>query len=102
MLQSLGGEGIASWIRDRPSPQSVRDEDIVIWHTFGATHNPRVEDWPVMPCEKMSVSLKPFNFFHKNPAMDVAISDAKTNASVLVEEARDAPCGGCATTVSKL
>ena len=26
----------------------VTDEDIVIWSVFGLTHNPRVEDWPVM------------------------------------------------------
>lgn len=26
----------------------VMDEDVVIWNVFGLTHNPRVEDWPVM------------------------------------------------------
>ena len=26
----------------------VLDEDIVLWSVFGLTHNPRVEDWPVM------------------------------------------------------
>lgn len=26
----------------------VEDEDIVVWSAFGLTHNPRVEDWPVM------------------------------------------------------
>lgn len=26
----------------------VLDEDIVVWSVFGLTHNPRVEDWPVM------------------------------------------------------
>ncbi|KAJ5717301.1 hypothetical protein N7488_002947 [Penicillium malachiteum] len=73
-MQSLGGEGIASWIRGRPKPLSVRNEDMVVWHTFGTTHNPRVEDWPVMPVEKMMVSLKPVNFFSGNPALDVAAS----------------------------
>ena len=28
--------------------ESVEDEDIVVWATFGLTHNPRVEDFPVM------------------------------------------------------
>lgn len=27
---------------------NVEDEDIVVWTCFGLTHNPRVEDWPVM------------------------------------------------------
>lgn len=26
----------------------VLNEDIVVWSVFGLTHNPRVEDWPVM------------------------------------------------------
>jgi primary-amine oxidase len=26
----------------------VLDTDIVVWNVFGLTHNPRVEDWPVM------------------------------------------------------
>lgn len=26
----------------------VRQKDIVVWSVFGLTHNPRVEDWPVM------------------------------------------------------
>jgi primary-amine oxidase len=67
-MQSRGGEGIAKWVERR---ESVRNEDIVIWHTFGSTHNPRIEDWPVMPCEKMIVGLKPVNFFERSPAMDV-------------------------------
>lgn len=65
-MQSSGGDGIASAIKRRNasgSPVSVRDSDIVVWHTFGSTHNPRIEDWPVMPSEKMTVGLKPVNFF---------------------------------------
>jgi primary-amine oxidase len=27
---------------------SVKDDDVVVWNVFGLTHNPRVEDWPVM------------------------------------------------------
>ena len=92
-MQSLGGEGIASWIRNRQQGKdsysttstSVRKEDIVLWHTFGSTHNPRVEDWPIMPCEKIVVGLKPVNFFTSNPSMDVAPSTQKRNCSVLVD-----------------
>jgi primary-amine oxidase len=28
--------------------EGVEDEDVVVWNCFGLTHNPRVEDWPVM------------------------------------------------------
>jgi primary-amine oxidase len=55
----------------------------VLWHTFGSTHNPRIEDWPVMPSEKMTVGLKPVNFFEGNPGIDVAPSVQEVNKSVL-------------------
>ncbi|CAG8243633.1 unnamed protein product [Penicillium salamii] len=85
-MQSLGGEGIASAIERRAgtADSSVRGKDIVIWHTFGSTHNPRIEDWPVMPSEKMVVGLKPVNFFTGNPGLDVALSTQEKNRSVLV------------------
>jgi len=86
-MQSAGGEGISSWIQKRSGDvykSGVRNEDIVIWHTFGTTHNPRVEDWPVMPSEKMTVMLKPVNFFERNPGIDVKASSQDDNRSVLV------------------
>ncbi|ETN43938.1 uncharacterized protein HMPREF1541_11069 [Cyphellophora europaea CBS 101466] len=89
-MQSLGGEGIESLIEQRRKEggavSSVRNTDIVVWHTFGSTHNPRIEDWPVMPSEKMTVGLKPVNFFQQNPGMDVAPSTQERNKSVLVME----------------
>ncbi|KAK4442578.1 copper amine oxidase [Podospora aff. communis PSN243] len=86
-MQSKGGEGIASWIAKREEGgRGVRGEDIVVWHTFGSTHNPRAEDWPVMPCEKMVVGLKPVNFFERNPGVDVAVARAgETAGSVLYQ-----------------
>jgi Cu2+-containing amine oxidase len=33
---------------------------------FGLTHNPRPEDFPVMPVEMLRVGLKPSGFFEKN------------------------------------
>lgn len=89
-MQSLGGDGIASGIRQRRDREPlgedtrVRNADIVIWHTFGTTHNPRTEDWPVMPSEKMVVGLKPVNFFTQNPGIDVAPASQDKNKSVLV------------------
>lgn len=28
--------------------EDIENEDLVIWLSFGLTHNPRVEDFPVM------------------------------------------------------
>lgn len=90
-MQSAGGDGIASAIQRRNADgaaRSVRNADIVIWHTFGSTHNPRIEDWPVMPSEKMVVGLKPVNFFTGNPAMDVAVAQQEKSKSVLYNGSR--------------
>lgn len=73
---------------------AVRDEDVVLWHTFGMTHQPRVEDFPVMPVEIVTVGLKPVDFFCANPAWDVPRSEQGVNRSVLwAEEPLDASGG---------
>lgn len=50
---------------------NVEDEDVVVWSVFGLTHNPRVEDWPVMPVEIHQINLRPADFFEANPSIDV-------------------------------
>ncbi len=66
--QHEGSPGLPEWTQqDRP----VVDTDIVVWHTFGITHVPRPEDWPVMPVEYCGFSLVPYGFFDRNPALDV-------------------------------
>jgi primary-amine oxidase len=55
---------------DRP----IDGEDIVVWHTFGTTHFPRTEDWPVMPVDHTGFTLKPVGFFDRNPTLDVPAS----------------------------
>jgi primary-amine oxidase len=63
-----GGAGMPEWIKaDRP----IDGSDIVVWHTFGLTHFPRTEDWPVMPVDTTGFVLKPHNFFDRNPALDI-------------------------------
>jgi len=44
---------------------------VVLWHTFGITHFPSPEDFPVMPAEPMTLLLRPRNFFTRNPCLDV-------------------------------
>jgi primary-amine oxidase len=83
--QSKADTGLSSWAsRD----DDVENTDIVVWHTFGLTHNPRPEDFPVMPSERVSFMLKPDGFFTKNPALDVPPSTQRFNQSSLHEE----PC----------
>ena len=43
----------------------------MVWHTFGPTHFPRPEDWPVMPVARCGFMLKPTGFFDRNPTLDV-------------------------------
>lgn len=43
----------------------------MLWHTFGVTHIPAPEDFPVMPVEPMTLLLRPRNFFTNNPVMNV-------------------------------
>ena len=66
--QHEGHAGLPSWTAaDRP----IVDTDIVLWHSFGVTHIPRPEDWPVMPVEYTGFTLLPSGFFDRNPALDV-------------------------------
>lgn len=68
--------------------ENVRNDDVVLWHSFGLTHYPRIEDFPIMPIEKITVGLHPSGFFDENPAMDVPTSDPKFNRSIEVKETR--------------
>lgn len=62
--------GIPQWIAADPQA-NITNTDVVLWHTFGLTHFPAPEDFPIMPAEPMSLLLRPRNFFTKNPCMDV-------------------------------
>jgi primary-amine oxidase len=66
--QSSGGDGLIRWTeQDRP----LQSTDVVLWYTFGHTHIPRPEDYPVMPTAYIGFLLKPNGFFSMNPANDV-------------------------------
>ncbi len=66
--QSRGSAGLPEWTA---ADRSIADTDIVLWHVFGIHHIPRPEDWPVMPVDIVSFSLKPWGFFDRNPTLDV-------------------------------
>lgn len=66
-----GNDGLPVYTKQ---DRSLENRDIVVWHTFGLTHVPRPEDWPVMPVEYCGFSLVPAGFFERNPALDVPAS----------------------------
>jgi primary-amine oxidase len=66
--QSRGGAGLPEWTA---ANRDLVDTDIVLWYSFGITHFPRPEDWPVMPVEYTGFLLSPVGFFDRNPALDV-------------------------------
>jgi primary-amine oxidase len=66
--QHPGGDGLPGWTE---ADRSLVGTDIVAWHTFGVTHLPRPEDWPVMPVEYCGFHLMPVGFFDRNPSLDV-------------------------------
>jgi primary-amine oxidase len=66
--QAQNPDGLPKWIE---ANRNVKAEDIVLWHSFGVLHVPRIEDFPVMPCEFTGFTLKPDGFFSGNPAIDL-------------------------------
>jgi primary-amine oxidase len=74
--QSPGGDGLARWTEQ---DRNVANEDVVFWYTFGHTHIPRPEDYPVMPAAYIGFVLKPNGFFDANPANDLPPSAQSTH-----------------------
>ncbi|PRX43392.1 primary-amine oxidase [Prauserella shujinwangii] len=66
--QSPGHGGLPGYTA---AERDIDGQDIVVWHTFGPTHLPRLEDWPIMPVDYAKFTLKPFGFFDRNPTLNV-------------------------------
>ncbi|PZF83794.1 tyramine oxidase [Jiangella anatolica] len=71
--QHPGGAGLPEYVA---ADRAIEDQDVVLWHTFGAVHYPRPEDWPVMPVEYCGFTLRPVGFFDRNPTLDVPATPA--------------------------
>jgi primary-amine oxidase len=74
--QSRGGGLPAYTAQHRP----IANADIVLWYTMGFHHVPRPEDWPVLPTMWHTVSLVPYGFFDRNPALDIPRDFARPEA----------------------
>ena len=70
--QHTGGAGLPEWTA---ADRSLVGTEIVVWHTFGVTHSPRPEDWPVMPVEYCGFHLVAAGFFDRNPTLDLPPPD---------------------------
>ncbi|KAM0584083.1 hypothetical protein D7B24_006457 [Verticillium nonalfalfae] len=90
----IPSKGIPEWIMQNPD-ENIANTDIVLWHTFGITHFPAPEDYPVMPAEPITLLLRPRNFFERNPCMDIPPSYAITPSQV--QQGKD----GCHCAPSK-
>lgn len=70
--QHPGGAGLPAWTAaNRPVENTI----LTLWYNVNVQHNPRVEDWPVMPVVHAGFLMRPFNFFTSNPALDVPPPD---------------------------
>jgi primary-amine oxidase len=65
---SRATDGLPVWTK---KDRNIANTDIVAWYTVGFHHTPRAEDWPQMPIMWHEFMLRPFNFFPKNPGMDL-------------------------------
>lgn len=65
---SRGTDGLGEWTKKN---RNIMNTDIVAWYTVGFHHMPRTEDWPQMPIMWHEFQLRPFNFFDRNPTLDL-------------------------------
>jgi primary-amine oxidase len=65
---STPGMGLPAWTSE---DRDIENTDIVLWYTFGMHHMVRAEDWPVMPVLWHGFEIRPFDFFDRNPALDL-------------------------------
>lgn len=77
-------KGITEWVGDGSA--NVDNTEIVVYHTFGITHFPAPEDFPIMPAEPITLLLRPRNFFLMNPALDVPPSYAIKTTEVIAKK----------------
>ncbi|MFE7977834.1 primary-amine oxidase [Streptomyces shenzhenensis] len=64
----LGEEGVQAWQR---AERSLDGAELVLWPVVGVHHDPRPEEWPIMPAHRIGMRLEPDGFFDRNPSLDL-------------------------------
>jgi len=68
---STPGQGLPQWTA---ADRSIDSTDLVLWHTVAMHHLVRAEDWPIMPVMWHTFELRPFDFFDRNPGIDLPMT----------------------------
>ncbi len=66
--QGLSGKGLPRYIADN---ESLDNNDLVVWYTYGVTHIPRPEEWPIMTIHPAGFKIMSWGFFDRNPVLNV-------------------------------
>jgi primary-amine oxidase len=61
-------DGLPVWTK---ANRAIDNTDIVLWYTMGMHHVARAEDLPIMPVAWHELEIRPFDFFSRNPAIDL-------------------------------
>ncbi|QIK64701.1 primary-amine oxidase [Leucobacter viscericola] len=88
---NAGWAGLPTWTK---ADRSLDGEDIVLWHSFGPTHFPRTEDWPVMPVDYSGFWFKPHGFLDQNPTMNLP-EDSRSSCAMSEDGCCSAGACGC-------
>ncbi|MFV2092176.1 MAG: hypothetical protein ACC634_03745, partial [Hyphomicrobiales bacterium] len=87
---SRGGAGLPAYVADG---EALQNNDLVLWASIGIDHAPRAEDWPIAPVTRAGLTLRPFNFFTRNPASDLPAGFAKVAPPALRSTIQDGTAG---------
>ncbi|CCI14162.1 Copper amine oxidase [Microcystis aeruginosa PCC 9806] len=66
--QGKEGRGLPQYTADN---ESLDNEDLVVWYTYGVTHIPRPEEWPIMTVHPAGFKIMSWGFFDQNPVLNV-------------------------------
>lgn len=76
--QGKKGRGLPQYTADN---ESLDNEDLVVWYTYGVTHIPRPEEWPIMTVHPAGFKIMSWGFFDQNPVLNVPKNNLETSSN---------------------